>query len=202
MDWDVNGNALWCPLPPPSSSWRGSTLCQPQLLQRCRGTRCRSWRWAWGSSWWPLGWCAALSAGGAGSSASAAWRVNRDTRVRAPGVLRQLGTRFRGKKGNSCSHELSLSCPLSVTLATPGYLCLRKFCLLVLGMKNDRAMRLIDISQIWFYGSRGQALQEEGRGRLQCDSPPRRSLKGVTHTLPHLLLRTFSGLPPSQSSYS
>lgn len=92
----------------------------------------------------------------------------------------------------------SASAALSVTLATPGYLCLRKFCLLVLGMKNDRAMRLIDISQIWFYGSRSQALQE-GRGRLEGDSPPPWNLKGMTHTLPHLFLQTFSGLPPSQS---
>lgn len=101
--------SAWCPLPPPSSSWRGSTLYQPQLLQRCRGTRCRSWRWAWEVAWWPLGWCAALFAGGAGSSASAAWRVSRDTRVRAPGVLRQLGT-LQGQERDSCSHELSLSC--------------------------------------------------------------------------------------------
>ena len=99
-------------------------------------------------------------------------------RVRALGVLRQLGTRFARKEGSSCGHELSLGCPLSQSPWQLQGTYVYASCLLVLGMKNDRTMRLIDISQIWFYGSRRKALQEEGRGRVEGDSLPPWNLKG------------------------
>lgn len=69
----VNGSALWYPPPLPFSSWRRSIRCLLRRPRRCTGTRCRSWRWAWGSSWPPPGWCAVRSAAGGASSASAGW---------------------------------------------------------------------------------------------------------------------------------
>ena len=85
-------------------------------------------------------------------------------RVRALGVLRQLGTRFARKEGSSCGHELSLGCPLSQSPWQLQGTYVYASCLLVLGMKNDRTMRLIASARYGSMAAGGKLFRRRGEG--------------------------------------